>query len=138
MRHLYLIICVGLIAGISLAACDLNDDDDDVVVDNNDVVEMEMGDFYFDPDQLQGSAGDEITIELENVSGQPHTFTIEEGAARGDNFDDWPLSEVDIEVGAGESDSITITLPDEAGEYEFICTIPGHYEAGQWGTLTVN
>lgn len=37
---------------------------------------------------------------------------------------------------AGETRSITFT-PTEAGTYEFVCTVPGHKEAGMTGTLIV-
>jgi uncharacterized cupredoxin-like copper-binding protein len=138
-RHLLLATSIGLIAVLALVACNGDDDNgNDVANGNGQTVSMELGDFYFDPDELEGSTGEEITLELENPSSQPHTFTILDGSPRGAGFDDWPNGEVDIELAAGESDSITFTLPDEAGEYEFICTVPGHYEAGQWGTLTVN
>lgn len=122
-----------------LAACNGDDDSDDGNgAENDDTISMEMGEFYFDPDGVSGDAGSELTIELENTGSQTHNFTLEEGDARGDGFDAWSDSEVQLELAQGESGSLTITLPDEAGEYEFICTIPGHYESGQRGTLTVN
>ena len=124
---------------VAIAACNGDDDAaDDNDVANGDAVSMDMGEFYFDPDELSGDAGSELTIDLENTGSQVHNFTIEEGESRGDGFDAWPDSEVQLELEEGDSDSLTISLPDEAGEYEFICTIPGHYESGQWGTLTVN
>lgn len=122
-----------------IAACNGDDDSDDGNgAENGDTISMEMDEFYFDPDGISGDAGSELTIELENTGSQTHNFTLEEGDARGDGFDAWPDSEVQLELAQGESGSLTIPLPDEAGEYEFICTIPGHYESGQWGTLTVN
>ena len=30
-------------------------------------------------------------------------------------------------LGGGESDTITFTAPTEKGEYDFICSFPGHY-----------
>jgi uncharacterized cupredoxin-like copper-binding protein len=41
------------------------------------------------------------------------------------------------EVDAGESATFTFTAPEEPGEYQIICAIPGHLEAGMQGTLTV-
>jgi uncharacterized cupredoxin-like copper-binding protein len=124
---------------ILLAACNGDDDSSDGNgAENGDTINMGMGEFYFDPDEISGDAGSELTIELENTGTQTHNFTLEEGDARGDGFDAWPDSEVQLELAQGDTGSLTITLPDEAGEYEFICTIPGHYESGQRGTLTVN
>lgn len=139
-RRIALTLCSALLVTLGLAACGGDDDNGngDEGNGNGDSTSVEMGEFYFDPDELEGSAGEEISIELDNAGDQTHTFTIEEGASRGDGFDDWSADGVDIEVESGESGSLTITLPDEAGEFEFICRIPGHYESGQWGTLTVN
>lgn len=36
-----------------------------------------------------------------------------------------------------ESVTITFTTPEEPGEYEYICTFPGHFAAGMRGTLYV-
>ena len=137
LRRLFVTFALGLAVMLVLAACNGDDDADDIDNGNGDSYNVEMGEFYFDPDELEGSAGQDLTIELENAGTQVHNFTIEAGAARGDDFDAWPDSEVQLELEAEESDSLTFTLPDEAGTYEFVCTIPGHYESGQWGTLTV-
>lgn len=40
-------------------------------------------------------------------------------------------------AGAGETVEATFTVPSEAGDYEFICTFPGHYAAGMRGVLIV-
>lgn len=37
----------------------------------------------------------------------------------------------------GETTEVTFTVPEEPGDYEFICTFPGHYAGGMEGTLTV-
>jgi uncharacterized cupredoxin-like copper-binding protein len=44
-------------------------------------------------------------------------------------------------IGATESDTRTTaraTLDLEPGTYTFLCAIPGHFQAGQRGTLVVN
>ncbi|HEX6982600.1 MAG TPA: plastocyanin/azurin family copper-binding protein [Balneolaceae bacterium] len=40
-------------------------------------------------------------------------------------------------AGGGETVEITFTVPEEAGNYEYICSFPGHYYAGMKGTLVV-
>lgn len=40
-------------------------------------------------------------------------------------------------AGGGETVEVTFTVPEEAGEYEFVCSFPGHYVAGMRGTLNV-
>lgn len=37
----------------------------------------------------------------------------------------------------GETTEVTFTVPEETGEYEFICTFPGHFTSGMRGTLIV-
>lgn len=40
-------------------------------------------------------------------------------------------------VGDGETTEVTFTVPDEPGEYPYVCTFPGHYSGGMTGTLIV-
>lgn len=40
-------------------------------------------------------------------------------------------------AGGGETTEVTFTAPEEPGEYEFLCTFPGHFAAGMRGTLIV-
>ena len=37
----------------------------------------------------------------------------------------------------GETTEVTFTVPEETGEYEYICTFTGHYTAGMKGILNV-
>lgn len=40
-------------------------------------------------------------------------------------------------AGGGETHEVTFTVPDEAGDYDFICTFPGHFIGGMKGTFKV-
>lgn len=40
-------------------------------------------------------------------------------------------------IGGGSTDTIEFTVPEEPGEYAYVCTFPGHFMAGMKGTLTV-
>jgi azurin len=40
-------------------------------------------------------------------------------------------------AGPGEMVQVTFTVPAKAGNYPFICTFAGHYQAGMKGTLIV-
>jgi azurin len=40
-------------------------------------------------------------------------------------------------AGAGETVEVTFKVPNVAGEYPFICTFPGHYQAGMRGSFAV-
>ncbi|HLS28558.1 MAG TPA: plastocyanin/azurin family copper-binding protein [Opitutales bacterium] len=40
-------------------------------------------------------------------------------------------------LGPGEEETITFTAPAETGDYDYICTFPGHTAAGMVGVMTV-
>lgn len=40
-------------------------------------------------------------------------------------------------AGGGETVEVTFTVPEEAGNYQYICSFPGHYYAGMKGMLVV-
>ena len=40
-------------------------------------------------------------------------------------------------AGAGETVEVTFKVPAAAGDYPYICSFPGHFQAGMKGTLTV-
>lgn len=40
-------------------------------------------------------------------------------------------------LAGGEQETITFKAPEEAGEYMYICTFPGHFQAGMKGWLIV-
>lgn len=75
----------------------------------------------FSETDLTARAG-AVTVTLENKDLFWHTFTIEELG-------------VDLRVPIGAKIPVTFQAP--AGQYRFICAIPGHPEAGMEGTLTV-
>jgi len=78
----------------------------------------------FDKTELTAKAG-EVTIDFDNPSAIPHNVVIEEGGEELAGFE--PIIEAEEELKAEL----------EAGTYEFICSVPGHAEAGMTGTLTV-
>jgi plastocyanin len=78
----------------------------------------------FDKEELSAKAG-KVTIEFDNPSAIPHNVVIEK--------DDEELAGTP-EFTEGKK-SVSTEL--EAGSYTFVCTVPGHEEAGMVGTLTV-
>lgn len=130
-KRLGLMLSIGLIAMFVLAACGGDDDengDNGGGGGNGDSVSMEMGEMYFDPDSISADAGSSVEVNLENAGTMLHDFTI----------DDLGGERVHVEVPNGESDSVTLNIPDESGTYEFYCSVPGHRESGMEGTLEVN
>lgn len=78
----------------------------------------------YDTAELSASAG-EITIDFSNPSAIEHDVAIEQ--------DGEEIAATDVIT---ESEA-TLTADLEAGSYTFLCTVPGHAEAGMEGTLTV-
>ena len=78
----------------------------------------------FDTTELTAKAG-KVTIDFDNPSPIPHNVVIEENGKELAGFE--PIAE-------GE-ESVTADL--EPGTYTFLCTVPGHREAGMEGTLVV-
>lgn len=78
----------------------------------------------FDKTELDAKAG-KVTIDFDNPSAIPHNVVIEKDGDELAGFE--PITE-------GEEE---LTADLEAGSYEFVCTVPGHEEAGMVGTLNV-
>jgi plastocyanin len=78
----------------------------------------------FDKEELSAKAG-EVTIDFENPSAVPHNVVIEKD---GEEIAGTP------EI---TEDKASVSTELEAGTYEYVCTVPGHEDAGMAGTLTV-
>jgi plastocyanin len=78
----------------------------------------------FDTTTLDSKAG-EVTIDFTNPSALEHNVAIEQGGK--------VLAESET-ISEGKT---TVSAQLKPGTYTFLCTIPGHAEAGMEGTLTV-
>jgi plastocyanin len=85
-------------------------------------VTVEAIDIDFNPNQFSIPANTDATVTLTNNGGIQHTFTIDELG-------------IDEALDPGETREITINA--EAGDYVYYCSVPGHRQAGQEGTMTV-
>lgn len=74
---------------------------------------------------LTAQPGDVVKITLINGDGMLHDLKIDEFNAATRQFAD-----------EGEQDVITFQVTDE-GEYVYYCSVPGHRQAGMFGTLVV-
>jgi uncharacterized cupredoxin-like copper-binding protein len=96
------------------------------------------GNWSFDKKRLTAKAG-KVTIALHNGSGLGHNVRVHTGrCCFKPGYKDLGGTEV---IGATNSDSrktVKATLNLEPGTYTFLCSIPGHFQAGQRGTLVVN
>jgi len=78
----------------------------------------------FKPEQLEVEGGKEVVLVFENNGRMSHNVTIPELGVATDT------------IGPGRRERIRFT-PEEAGTYTFVCSVPGHKEAGMTGELTV-
>lgn len=96
---------------------------------------------------LEATAGQPITVNFNNPSTSlPHNWVLVQPgqedavatAAAPKNGDPTGIQGV-IQGGkpiTGSQEAITVPA-QQAGTYPYICTVPGHYQAGMKGTLTV-
>lgn len=78
---------------------------------------------WFSVKEINVNKGDNVKIKVKNIKGM-HNFNIDEYDVK----KDLPLDEeVSIEF-----------VADKAGDFIYYCSIPGHREKGQWGTLKVS
>jgi plastocyanin len=96
------------------------------------------GDWSFDKKTLTAQAGT-VTIELHNDSGLGHNVRVHTGkCCFKPGFKDLGGTEVLGSTSSDKRDTVKATLDLEPGTYTFLCSIPGHFQAGQHGTLVVN
>ncbi|MDH5225379.1 MAG: multicopper oxidase domain-containing protein, partial [Actinomycetota bacterium] len=88
-------------------------------------VEVTLTDFAIEPAGIEVAAGADITFTVMNHGQAPHTFGVV--------VDGQTLETPSIDADA----TATLDVPAlVAGEYETLCTVPGHDELGMVGTLT--
>jgi uncharacterized cupredoxin-like copper-binding protein len=107
-------------------------------------IEVAMSDtMRFTPDQFTVSAGETIQFAVRNDGQIPHEFVIGsmsemmEHAKMMRTMPTMKHAEANIlTLGSGETGNITWQF-DKAGTVDFACLIPGHFEAGMKGSVTV-
>ena len=81
------------------------------------------GDMYFEPAEIRIDAGATVNVAIDN-----------EGAA----FHDLTIPALDFILAADAGNEATGSLRvEERGAYEFLCSVPGHAQAGMTGILLV-
>lgn len=107
-------------------------------------VAVSMGDMSFTPASLSVKAGEVVRFDVTNSSSVDHDFTLgdtgvqaahrkEMAEMAGMHHGDDPNA---VMVMAGQSRSLAWKF-DKPGTVEFDCNVPGHYESGMAGTITV-
>jgi plastocyanin len=80
--------------------------------------------FRFAPAKVRVTAGQRVTVILDNSDGE-----TEHGIS-------FPALGLRLQAKAGEIARKTAEF-DKPGQYDFVCDLPGHREAGMEGTLVV-
>ncbi len=104
-------------------------------------IRVTMTDFAFTPSSFTVPAGQPISVQLTNNGAATHSFIImKAGHDIQSHFTDADKQNVYWEVAAvapGESATQTFTAPSDPGEYQIVCGIPAHFEAGMTAKLMV-
>jgi nitrite reductase (NO-forming) len=86
-------------------------------------VDVRAGDLWFEPDTVEVTAGETVNVTVTNEGRVFHDLTV-------------PDLDFAIDVAAGDTITGVLEVPG-TGEYEFLCTVPGHAGAGMRGELIV-
>lgn len=112
----------------------------------------------FDVTMIDAKPGETIRLTLETKSNMPanamaHNVAIVDLGVNVEEFVLASMSSPDTEyispdyedqviaytdmIGGGEVSTIEFTVPSTPGDYEYVCTFPGHYFGGMKGILRV-
>ena len=87
----------------------------------------------FSPSTIAVARGETVTFEVTTVGPTVHEFMV--GPADAVAADQAGTPEV-ADIGMMQTKSVTFTF-DGSGPYAYACHVPGHYEAGMRGTISV-
>ncbi len=82
---------------------------------------IDQEDFFFSPNVLTGSAGQQLTLTIDNQGAATHTFTI-------------ASEHIDVTLAPGTQQTVKVTFPN-SGSTEFLCRF--HESMGMTGELQV-
>jgi nitrite reductase (NO-forming) len=85
------------------------------------IVELATGDMKFAPRSLTIPANTDVTLRITNKGKLPHDVTI------------MGTSYATAKIASGETVELKLNLAP--GTYTFICTVPGHMQAGMRGSI---
>jgi azurin len=113
----------------------------------------------FDVTLIEATPGETIRLTLETKSSMPkaamaHNIAIVDLGVNVEEFVLASMAEPDNEyiapsyegrviantkmIGGGETSTIEFKVPETPGDYEYVCTFPGHYFGGMRGILKVS
>ena len=91
---------------------------------------IKAGDYFYEPTELRARPGT-ITVTMTNEGPErPHTFNVKNKSG------DVDLAKSE-RVNVNGTTTLEFTIMED-GAYEVYCSLPGHADRGQRGTLTVS
>ncbi len=79
--------------------------------------------------------GTTYTMTVNNVGTMPHAWEITSQKATGSVLFGAQIDPTSY-IAPGSSGSVTFT-PNQAGNFYYVCTVPGHIALGMWGNVVV-
>lgn len=144
-------VLFALLIAIPVFATDVNEDVRTIKIVGQDNLK-------FDVTLIEASPGETIKIEFVVVSNMPKqamahnvaivdkgvdvdAFAMASMVARDNqyiapDYENQMIAYTDM-IGGGETSTIEFTVPETPGDYDYICTFPGHYQGGMVGILRV-
>lgn len=134
MKKFPFILTIGLISSYILAACGRP-------TGPSKTLDVTMTDFTFSPNTFTVPAGVDITFKATNNGAVAHSFIImKSGYKVTGHFTDADKSYIYWEVEQitpGQSINKIFTSPSDPGQYQIVCGVSGHFEAGMVANLIV-
>jgi uncharacterized cupredoxin-like copper-binding protein len=112
--------------------------------DAMETLEIEMGEFFFAPNEIHLTVGQPYNLVFVNSGGVKHeatagglfeTIAFRKAQDASGEYKAPTLAEVETFAGA---ETEIFLIPQEAGSYELVCEIEGHFEAGMFGSIVVD
>jgi len=121
-RHLVLVVLVA-----ALGACGGPSAPGEADASSGKVATEARDTMKFEPNRfVRVKRGAAVTIELKNSGATVHSFFAPElGVSTA------------LRVNGGRTGTVTFTAPSQPGTYRFVCSEPGHAEAGMTGEVVV-
>lgn len=104
-------------------------------------INVTLTDFQFNPNTFTVPAGAQITLHATNNGAVQHSFII---MKKGDEIKE-QFTEADMAnafwaekmIDPGQTVTDTFTAPSDPGEYQIVCHVAGHFQAGMVAKLIV-
>lgn len=131
-------IAIGVIAAVALTGCGGGGGataPSPIASSTPTVVSISAGDdLKFAPAQLAVKPGAAVTFTVTNTGKIPHAFMVGPKDAV-DAASDAGTAVIE-DIGAGETKEVSFTF-GTTGAFAFACHVPGHFEAGMKGLITL-